>query len=90
MDIRLPKELLEAIDPVPFGKYAMEDEQGFFTSYGYLSLSGDEWQHEHVTDRPHQEAEKKPSIRERLEQGKKECAGRQTQPQARGKSEPEL
>lgn len=90
MDIRLPKELLEAIDPVPFGKYAMEDEQGFFTYYGYLSLSGDEWQHEHVTDRPHQEAEKKPSIRGRLEQGKKECAGRQTQSQARGKSEPEL
>lgn len=90
IDMLLPPELLEAIDPVPFGKYAMEDEQGFFTSYGYLSLSGDEWQHEHVTDRPHQEAEKKPSIRERLEQGKKECAGRQTQPQARGKSEPEL
>ena len=90
IDMLLPPELLEAIDPVPFGKYAMEDEQGFFTSYGYLSLSGDEWQHEHVTDRPHQEAEKKPSIRERLEQGKKECAGKQTQPQARGKSEPEL
>ena len=90
IDMLLPPELLEAIDPVPFGKYAMEDEQGFFTSYGYLSLSGDEWQHEHVTDRPHQEAEKKPSIRERLEQGKKECAGRQTQPQARGKSEPGL
>lgn len=90
IDMLLPPELLEAIDPVPFGKYAMEDEQGFFTSYGYLSLSGDEWQHEHVTDCPHQEAEKKPSIRERLEQGKKECAGRQTQPQARGKSEPEL
>lgn len=90
IDMLLSPELLEAIDPVPFGKYAMEDEQGFFTSYGYLSLSGDEWQHEHVTDRPHQEAEKKASIRERLEQGKKECAGRQTQPQARGKSEPEL
>ena len=90
IDMLLPPELLEAIDPVPFGKYAMEDEQGFFTSYGYLSLSGDEWQHEHVTDRSHQEAEKKPSIRERLEQGKKECAGKQTQPQARGKSEPEL
>ena len=90
IDMLLPPELLEAIDPVPFGKYAMEDEQGFFTSYGYLSLSGDEWQHEHVTDRPHQEAEKKPSIRERLEQGKKECAGRKTQPQARGKSEPGL
>ena len=90
IDMLLPPELLEAIDPVPFGKYAMEDEQGFFTSYGYLSLSGDEWQHEHVTDRPHQEAEKKPSIRERLEQGKKECAGRQTPPPNRGQAEPEL
>jgi len=63
---------------------------GCFTNYGYLSLSGDEWQHEQAADRSHQEAEKKPSIRERLEQGKKECAGRQMQPQARGKSEPEL
>ena len=90
MDIHLPKELLEAIDPVPFGKYAMEDEQGFFTSYGYLSLSGDEWQHEHVTDRPHQEAEKKPSIRERLEQGKKECAEKNKAQPHKEKSAPEL
>lgn len=81
--VLLPDELLQAIDPVPFGRYAMKEEQGCFTSYGYLSLSGDEWQHEHV-------AEKKFSIRERLEQGKKECANRQAQPQARGKSEPEL
>ena len=29
-------------------------------------------------------------IRDRLEQGKKECAGRQTIPQGKGKSEPEL
>ena len=36
------------------------------------------------------DSEKKSSIRERLEQGKKECANRQAQPQARGKSEPEL
>lgn len=90
MDTCLPKELLDAIDPVAFGKYAMRDEQGCFTSHGYLSLSGDEWQHEHVTDHSRREQEKKPSIRERLEQGKKECANRQAQPQARGKSEPEL
>lgn len=90
MDMQLPPELLEAIDPVPFGKYAMEDEQGSFTSYGYLSLSGDEWQHEHVTDRPHQEAEKKPSIRERLEQGKKECAEKNKAQPHKEKSEPEL
>ena len=67
----------------------MEDEQGFFTSYGYLSLSGDEWQHEHVTDRPHQEAEKKPSIRERLAAAKQECAKQQPRP-APEKKPPEL
>ena len=90
LDTRLPPELLDAIAPVPFGRYAMEEEQGHFTEHGYISLSGDEWQHEQTADRSHREAEKKPSIRERLEQGKKECAGRQTQPQAKGKPEPEL
>ena len=90
LDTRLPPELLDAIDPVPFGRYAMKEEQGHFTEHVYISLSGDEWQHEQTADRSHREAEKKPSIRERLEQGKKECAGRQTQPQAKGKPEPEL
>ena len=90
LDTRLPPELLDAIDPVPFGRYAMKEEQGHFTEHGYISLSGDEWQHEQTADRSHREAEKKPSIRERLEQGKKECAGRQTQPQAKGKPEPWL
>ena len=69
MDTPLPPELLKAIDPVPFGKYAMQEEQGHFTEHGYISLSGDEWNHERPA-----EPEKKPSIRERLEQGKKECA----------------
>ena len=86
VDMRLPPELLDAIDPVPFGQYAMKEEQGYFTEHGYISLSGDQWQHEHIR----QEPEKRTSIRDRLEQGKKECAGRQTQPQGRGKSEPEL
>ena len=90
MDIPLSPALREAIDPIPFGRQAMKEDHGCFTSRGYLTLSGDEWRHEHVTDRPQRETEKKPSIRERLEQGKKECANRQTQPQARGKSEPEL
>ena len=90
LDIPLSPALREAVDPVPFGRQAMEEDHGCFTSRGYLSLSGDEWQHEQTADRSHREAEKKPSIRERLEQGKKECAGRQTQPQAKGKSEPEL
>lgn len=69
MDMLLPPELLKAIDPVPFGKYAMQEEQGYFTEHGYISLSGDEWNHERPA-----EPKKKPSIRERLEQGKKECA----------------
>lgn len=86
VDMRMPPELLDAIDPVPFGQYAMKEEQGYFTEHGYISLSGDQWQHEHIR----QEPEKRTSIRDRLEQGKKECAGRQTQPQGRGKSEPEL
>lgn len=90
MDIPLSPALREAIDPIPFGRQAMEEDHGCFTSRGYLSLSGDEWQHEQAADRSHRETEKKPSIRERLEQGKKECAGRQTQPHARGKSGPEL
>ena len=42
MDIPLPPALREAIDPVPFGRQAMEEDHGCFTSRGYLSLSGDE------------------------------------------------
>lgn len=90
MDIPLSPALREAIDPIPFGRQAMEEDHGCFTSRGYLTLSGDEWRHEHVADRSQREPEKKPSIRERLEQGKKECAGRQTQPHTKGKSGPEL
>ncbi len=85
MDILLPPELMDAIAPVPFGQYAMKEEQGHFTEHGYLTLSGDEWQHDRSV-----EHEKKPSIRERLEQGKKECAGRQAPSTDRGKSGPEL
>ena len=50
MDMLLPPELLKAIDPVPFGKYAMQEEQGHFTEHGYISLSGDEWNHEHPAE----------------------------------------
>ncbi len=46
LDVLLPPELLDAIDPVPFGNHAMREEQGCFTSRGYLTLSGDEWEHE--------------------------------------------
>ena len=30
LDVLLPPELLDAIDPAPFGKYAMQEEQGCF------------------------------------------------------------
>ena len=61
MDMLLPPELLKAIDPVPFGEYAMQEDQGHFTEHGYISLSGDEWNYEHPA-----EPEKKPSIRATL------------------------
>ena len=88
LDTLLPPELLDAIDPVPFGKYAVQEEQGCFTSRGYLTLSGDEWQH----DRPQaKQADRKPSIRERLEQSKQECRNKnKAQAPHKGKSEPEL
>lgn len=34
LDVLLPPELLDAIDPVPFGNHAMREEQGCFTSKG--------------------------------------------------------
>lgn len=88
LDTLLPPELLDAIDPVPFGKYAVQEEQGCFTSRGYLTLSGDEWQH----DRPQaKQADRRPSIRERLEQSKQECRNKnKAQAPHKGKSEPEL
>ena len=88
LDTLLPPELLDAIDPVPFGKYAVQEEQGCFTSRGYLTLSGDEWQH----DRPQaKQADRKPSIRERLEQSKQECRNKnKAQAPRKEKSEPEL
>ena len=88
LDTLLPPELLDAIDPVPFGKYAVQEEQGCFTSRGYLTLSGDEWQH----DRPQaKQADRKPSITERLEQSKQECRNKnKAQAPHKGKSEPEL
>lgn len=65
--------------------YAMQEEQGHFTEHGYISLSGDEWNHERPA-----EPEKKPSIRERLEQGKKECAEKNKVQPHKEKSAPEL
>ena len=86
LDVLLPPELLDAIDPVPFGNYAMQEEQGCFTKHGYLTLSGDDWQHERPAEK---QAEKKPSIRERLEQNKKECTKQGKAQPHRGKTAPE-
>ena len=88
LDVLLPPELLDAIDPIPFGNHAIQEEQGCFTSRGYLTLSGDEWQH----DRPQEkQTDRKPSIKERLEQSKQECMGKNKAPAPhKGKSEPEL
>lgn len=87
LDVLLPPELLYAIDPVPFGNHAMQEEQGCFTSRGYLTLSGDEWEHERPRER---QTEKKPSIKERLEQSRKECTGQSKAQPHREKSAPEL
>ena len=84
-DMLLPPELLKAIDPVPFGKYAMQEEQGHFTEHGYISLSGDDWNHERPA-----ESVKKPSIRERLAAAKQECAARQAEKPLPEKKPPEL
>ena len=86
MDVLLPPELLDAIDPVPFGNHAMREEQGCFTSKGYLTLSGDEWEHERPREK---QTEKKPSIKERLEQSRKECAGQNKVQPHREKPAPE-
>ena len=70
LDVLLPPELLDAIDPVPFGNHAMHDE----------------WEHERPRER---QTEKKPSIKERLEQSRKECANQSKAQPHREKPAPE-
>ena len=64
------------------------EDRGCFTSRGYLFPTDDEWQH----DRPQaKQADRKPSIKERLEQSKQECRNKnKAQAPHKGKSEPEL
>ena len=90
LDLELSPALRAAIDPAPFGRQAIEEERGCFTQYGYLSLSGDEWQREHTAEHGQREPEKKTSIRERLEQSKKECAGKDRAQPIKEQSAPEL
>ena len=86
LDVLLPPELLDAIDPIPFGNHAIQEEQSCFTSRGYLTLSGDEWEHECPRER---QIEKKLSIKERLEQSRKECADQSKAQPHREKPAPE-
>ena len=74
--------------PAPFGRRALEEDRGCFTSRGYLFPTDDPWQH----DRPQaKQADRKPSIKERLEQSKQECRNKnKAQAPHKGKSEPEL
>ena len=48
------------------------------------------WQYEKSAEHSARDTEKKPSIRERLEQGKKECAAKQTPTATKSKNEQEL
>lgn len=41
----VPEMYKDAMQPEQFGRYISRMEQGVFTSKGYLSKSGDEWQH---------------------------------------------
>lgn len=88
LTIDLTDDLRAAIDPAPFGRHALEEDRGCFTSRGYLFPTDDEWQH----DRPQaKQAERKPSIKERLEQSRQECQNKnKAQAPRKGKSEPEL
>lgn len=56
------------------------------TVFQYLTLSGDEWEHERPRER---QTEKKPSIKERLEQSRKECANQSKAQPHREKPAPE-
>ena len=88
LTIDLTDDLRAAIDPAPFGRRALEEDRGCFTSRGYLFPTDDPWQH----DRPQAKQEdRKPSIRERLEQSRQECMNKnKTQAPHKGKPAPEL
>ena len=88
LTIDLTDDLRTAIDPAPFGRHAQKEDRGCFTSRGYLFPTDDEWEH----DRPQEKkAEKKTSIKERLEQSRQECMNKnKAQTPHKGKPEPEL
>ena len=65
-----PRRCWTPLIPFPSATTPCRRNRGCFTSKGYLTLSGDEWKHERE-----EQMEKKPSIKERLEQSRKESAG---------------
>lgn len=88
LTIGLTDDLRAAIDPAPFGRRALEEDRGCFTSRGYLFPTDDAWQHDLPQEK---QADRKPSIKERLEQSKQECRNKnKAQAPHKGKSEPEL
>jgi len=82
----IPESCKAAIDYETFGRHVREEEKGFFTDKGYLTLSGDEWLH----DKPVPRREEKQSLKERLEQIKKDFSARDTKPDKSAKHGPEL
>ena len=74
------REVLAAVQTSPFKLTTPEQFKEFAANIDYFV-----WNH----DRP-AEPEKKPSIRERLEQGKKECAEKNKAQPHKEKSAPEL
>lgn len=88
LTIDLTDDLRAAIDPAPFGRHAQEEDQGCFTSRGYLFPTDDKWEHDRSQAK---QAEKKPFIKERLEQSRQECMNKnKAQASHKGKPEPEL
>ena len=88
LTIGLTDDLRAAIDPAPFGRRALEEDRGCFTSRGYLFPTDDPWQHDRSQEK---QTDRKPSIKERLEQSKQECRNKnKAQAPRKGKSEPEL
>lgn len=80
----IPESCKGAIDPAPFGRHVREQEQGVFTDKGYLSRSGDQWQH----NPPMPKREEKQSLKVKLKQVQKKSA--RDKPEKPGKHGPEL
>lgn len=60
LTIDLTDDLRAAIDPAPFGRRALEEDRGCFTSRGYLFPTDDAWQHDpqYAAEHPEEHAAK--------------------------------